>query len=197
MKGKHYSLITLLAVVLVACVTIISVAINNGYEEVVSGSGTIRKTTTSAEGRDMEIAKISFSGKVGYDRNGILAGQWQVNFHKSTIIDGGRFKSTEITELKFKDDLIECLSPSYNVVKFKADGHFNGVHGWEIIVWLTDFEVPLGEIDGARITLYHPTLGTYDSSEHFGGEFYDDYGIEEECPDSWSTNIDRGKLQIH
>ena len=147
-------------------------------------------------GQETEISRISFNGNIGYDKNDVPKGKWQMSFQKlgTHVLNGERFSSDTISDIEFINDA-SCPIPEgapYNVIKFTATGHVNKDYKWVAYITLTDFEAPAEVIDGVRIILDHPTE-SFDSSE---GYFTSDH-VFSGCVEDKITKIDTGNLRMH
>jgi len=196
MKKIFYGAIasTLVAVFALAVMPVF--AANNNDMGSITGGGNI--TQTDWEGN--VVARISFAGNAGFDKDGNPTGNWQAILHDvfGEQFDKAKFKATEITNISF-GNLWWCPDADQpesdkNYAEIRMKGTLNGEDGWGMIVKMTDFGEAGINNDTIRMSLYkpgNPWWKNYDTA--FG--FYD-------WPnDFWCsymrTKIDGGNLQIH
>ena len=204
MKTKNIIAIAVLIIVFLGLVFFSSsVDKSKAYVRIKGDIIETREEVSGDEIVEVEMAKSSLRGLVGYDRNGELAGRIDISFRDVTNpeVDRKLFHSTDIIELEFISTE-ECpgvypAGSTYKIAKFRAEGRFDNLYGWNALVWVTTLEEGGERIDSARVRLYYPPSNrVYDSSKNEGGIFTDNYGTAE-CVDSWRTIVDKGGITIN
>lgn len=183
-----FSISIVVVVALTAIVGMIGVfgaAGGNDLKEQVSGSGSLVESRTVTDGdriMEIDIAKLSFGGKIGFDKNNNPAGSWHVRFIdvNDDFLDGKDFRSAQINSLTF-DDI--CGKS----VHFSALGNLDNQLGWALTVDASADDPITGHETNIRIRLSHPTqLNAYDSSSEFTGV---DYCTSQSLVDSGNLNF--------
>jgi hypothetical protein len=155
-----------------------------GSSPSVTGSGYIEETVSSVSGNkivEVQVAKVSFSGKFYFDSNNLPDGSGHIKFFDiaGTELDNTNFRITKVTSLALSNN---ACGASARVV---ADGVFNNQYGWYVILDMADQGADSSTF---RVQLYYPPSGlVYDSASQFTNSSF--------CPPQ--TLVDSGRLTIN
>jgi hypothetical protein len=151
---------------IIGMIGVLGAGIGNELRDSVSSSGSIVEKTSVSDGDrilDIETAKISFSGKVGFNKGNDPAGSWHVRFINvnDNFLDGKDFYSVQIKSLSFDDS---CGKTAH----FTALGKLDNQLGWTLTVDASAADPVTGHEPNIRIRLSNPSqLDAYDSSSEF------------------------------
>lgn len=170
MRDRFAFCIVVLAVVamtsIIGMIGVFGASITDLKSDFLSGSGTIKRIVSATDGNrivKLEVAKVSFSGRVGLDKNNNPSGNWHVRFVdvNNNVLDRAEFRSARIESLRLDDACGES-------VHFSALGRLNNELGWNLLVDASSANPVYGYEDNIRIRLQHPVYGEiYDSASEF------------------------------
>jgi hypothetical protein len=149
----------------------------------INGGGQIIEEFEGAGPKPPKPLKVSFGGWLQDIDGGVLC-EWQVNFHNvgNDALDKAKFHTTDCFDLTTWEGDFD------GVVRFHANGAFNGAPGYSAIFRMEDYTEP-SEMDTLRLEIY-------DSGNALVYDTYADFPGDSTNIGTARTFLDRGNIQI-